>query len=138
MADLNFNMEQFLGEYKTYNNKQYTAAEVGQAAMEARDIERAKSAVESQGFLSLTLSEKLNELGVGKRVLQQIGDTAKGAVEDIISPLADWLEKYEHVYDEKVYNAEMQAMGKQMFFANQALTNEVASGKTGKLLSIDM
>ena len=133
-----FNLNTFLKEYGTYNNRQYTAAENGKAAMEERDIERAKAAVEGQGFLSLTLSEKLNELGVGKRVIQQLGETAVGAVEDIISPLTDWLEKYEHVYDEKVYNAEMQAMGKQMFFARQALTKEAAAGKVGQTLAIDM
>ena len=40
--------------------------------------------------------------------------------------MADWLKEYEHVYDEKVYHAEIQAMGKQMFFAKQALSEETA------------
>ena len=59
MADLNFNREQFLNEYKTYNNRQYTAVENGKAAMEARELEKAKEAVSENKFLGLTLSEKL-------------------------------------------------------------------------------
>ena len=133
-----FNLNTFLQEQKFYNNRQYTAAENGKAAMEQRDIERAQNAVQEQGFLSLTLGEKLNEIGLGKRVIQQIGDTAVGAVEGIITPITDWLEKYEHVYDQKVYNAEMQAMGKQMFFAKQALTIEAASGDVGQKFVYDM
>ena len=42
-------------------------------------------------------SNKINELGVGKRVVQQLGDTALGAVENIVSPLTEWLEKYEKI-----------------------------------------
>ena len=113
-------------------------AENGKAAMEERELERAREATQNVGFLGLTLSEKINELGVGKRVLQQISDTAVGAVGDIISPLTDWLDKYENIFDEKVYNAEIQAMGKQMFFAKQALSTEAASGKVGQKFVYDM
>lgn len=138
MADLNFNREQFLNEYKTYNNRQYTAVENGRAAMEARELEKAKEAISENKFLGLTLSEKLNELGVGKRVIQQIGDTAIGAVEGIISPLTDWLEKYEHAYDENIFKAEIQSMGKQMFFAKQALSAEASVAPVGQKFVYDM
>ena len=83
----------------------------------------------------LTLS---NKLGIGERVLQQIGDTAVGAVEEIISPLTEWLDKYEHVYDEKAYNSEIQAMGKQMFFARQALAEEASTAPVGQKFVYDM
>lgn len=119
-----FNLKTFLNEYKNYNNRQYTAAENGKAAMEERDIQRAQEAVQGSGFLSLTLSEKMAELGIGERVMQQIGDTAIGAVTDIFRPLGDWLDKYENIFDEKMYNAELQANGKQMFFTRQALSRE--------------
>lgn len=133
-----FNMNSFLSEYKSYNNRQYTAAENGQAAMEERDIERAREATQSVGFLGLTLSEKLSELGVGKRVVEQIGDTAKGLITDIVNPLTDWLEKYENIFDERVYNAEMQAMGKQTFFAKQALELEAKSDLIGQIFVYNM
>ena len=94
-----FNLNSFLGEYQSYNNRQYTAAENGKAAMEERDIERAREATQSVGFLGLTLSEKMSELGVGSRVIEQIGDTAKGMVTGIVSPFTEWLEKYEKVFD---------------------------------------
>ena len=70
--------------------------------------------------------EKINELGLGKRVVQQLGDTAVGAIENVVSPLTEWLEKYEHVYDQNIFNTEMQSMGKQMFFAKQALSAEAS------------
>lgn len=133
-----FNLNNFLNEQATYNSRQYTAIENGKAAMEARAIAKAEEAVSNNGFLGLTLSEKLNELGVGKRVIQQIGDTAANTVENIISPITEWLEKYEHVYDQNIFNSEIQSMGKQMFFAKQALTQEASVAPVGQRFVYDM
>ena len=133
-----FNLNKFLNEQATYNSRQYTAIENGKAAMEARAIAKAEEAVSNNGFLGLTLSEKLNELGVGKRVIQQIGDTAANTVENIISPITEWLEKYEHVYDQNIFNSEIQSMGKQMFFAKQALTQEASVAPVGQRFVYDM
>lgn len=134
----NFEMNNFLNEYQTYNARKYTAAENGLAAMEARQVANAQEAIASEGLLSLTLGEKLSELGLGKRVVQQLGETAKGAVEEIVSPIKNYLEKYENIFDERVYNTEMQAMGSQMFFTRQALTEEAASGQVGQRFVFDM
>ena len=133
-----FNLNTFLNEQATYNSRQYTAVENGKAAMEAREIAQAEEAVANNGFLGLTLSEKINELGLGKRVVQQLGDTAVGAVENIVSPLTEWLEKYEHVYDQNIFNTEMQSMGKQMFFAKQALSAEASVAPVGQRFVYDM
>jgi len=132
-----FNLNKFLSEQATYNSRQYTAAENGRAAMEARAVAKAEEAV-NNGFLGLTLSEKLSELGVGKRVAQQLSETAVNAVESIVSPLTDWLEKYEHVYDQNIFNSEIQAMGKQMFFAKQALTAETTTSAVAQNFIMDM
>ena len=132
-----FNLNSFLNEYKTYNNRQYTAAENGKAAMEERELERAKEAVQSTGFLGITLSEKLTELGIGKRVVEQIGDTAKGMVTGVVSPFTEWLEKYEKIFDERVYNSEMQSMGAQMFFTRNELSLEAASHNVGQRFVAD-
>ena len=133
-----FNLNTFLNEQATYNSRQYTAVENGKAAMEAREIAQAEEAVANNGFLGLTLSEKINELGIGKRVVQQLGDTAVGAIENVVSPLTEWLEKYEHVYDQNIFNTEMQSMGKQMFFAKQALSAEAAVAPVGQRFVYDM
>ena len=103
MAEAQFNMQRFLGEQAGYLNRQYTAVENGKAAMEERDIKRAEEAVKEDSFLGLTLSEKLAELGIGDRVVQQLGDTALGMFKDIISPITDYLEKYENIFDQKAY-----------------------------------
>ena len=130
MAD--FEMNSFLNEYKSYNNRQYTIDENGKAAMEARDIERAKEAVQQENFLGLTLSEKLNELGIGKRVVQQLGETATNLVLDIVNPIGEYLEKYENIFDQRVYNAELQAIGKQHFFNAQARAEAAAENPAGQ------
>ena len=127
-----FNLNSFLNEQASYNSRQYTAIENGKAAMEARDIERAEKAVSENSFLGITMSQKFAELGVGHRVVQQLSNTAIGVVENVITPFAQWLEEYEHIYDESLYNAEMQTMGKQMFFAKQALTFEASTAKQGQ------
>ncbi len=133
-----FNLNSFLNEQASYNSRKYTAIENGKAAMEARAIAKAEEAIAQNNFLGLTMSQKFAELGIGQRVVQQLGDTAIGVVEDIVSPIASYLEKYEKVFDKNVYDAEMQAMGKQMFFAQQALSIEAASGEVGQKLVIDM
>jgi hypothetical protein len=136
MAD--FEMNSFLNEYKSYNNRQYTAAENGKAAMEARDIERAKEAVQQENFLGLTLSEKLNELGIGKRVVQQLGETATNLVLDIVNPIGEYLEKYENIFDQRVYHAEIQSYAKQMFFSSQAMSAQAAENPAGQNFVYDM
>lgn len=128
-----FNLNKFLNEYSTYNSKQYTAAENAKAAMEKREEEMVKEAVENnKGFLGITLSEKLSDLGVGKRVIKQLGDTAVNAVGKAVAPISDWLEKYEHIYDDKVYNAEMQALGKQHFYNMRAKAEAAADSPSGQ------
>lgn len=133
-----FNLNNFLQTYKTQTydpTKQHAAAE---ERMEAKLQEQAKEAVESKGFLSLTLSEKMAELGIGERVLQQVADTASGLVTDIVDPLNDYLKKYENIFDQRVYHTEIQSYAKQMFFASQAMKQEASEDTTGQNFVYDM
>ena len=133
-----FNLNQFLQTYKTNTydpTKQHANAE---EKMETKRIEQAQAAVNNGGLLSLTLSEKMAELGVGERVLQQVADTAVGIITDVVNPLSDYLEKYEKVFDENVYNAEIQAYAKQMFFASQAMKQDAAENVVGQNFVLDM
>ena len=77
-----FNLNTFLNSYQqtTYDpTKQHANAEKN---MENKLVKQAENAVHVN-LLSLTLSEKIAELGVGERVLQQFADTAKNLVLDI-------------------------------------------------------
>ena len=133
-----FNLNTFLQTYKTNTydpTKQHAAAE---EKMEAKLVEQAEQAVKQGGFLSLTLSEKMAEIGLGERAMQQIADTAAGLLTDVISPLGDFLEKYENIFDERVYNSEIQAYAKQMFFASQAMKQEASNNTTGQNFVLDM
>ena len=133
-----FNLNNFLQTYttQTYDpTKQHAAAE---ERMEAKLQEQAKEAVENKGFLSLTLSEKMAELGVGERVLKQVADTASGLVTDIVDPLNEYLKKYENIFDQRVYHSEIQSYAKQMFFASQAMKQEASEDTTGQNFVYDM
>ena len=138
MAEAQFSMQSFIREKDGYLNRQYTAVENGKAAMEKRDVERARKAVVEDSFLGLTLSEKLAELGIGDRVIQQLGDTALGMFKDIVDPITGYLKTYENIFDQDVYYAEMQAMGKQMWQAKMALSEDAASREVGQNFVLDM
>ena len=133
-----FNLNNFLQTYKTQTydpTKQHAAAE---AKMEANLEAKAEEAVSGNGFLSLTLSEKMAELGIGERVMQQVADTATGFVTDIIDPLNDYLKKYENIFDQRVYRTEIQSYAKQMFFASQAMKQEASEDTKGQNFVYDM
>jgi len=133
-----FNLNNFLQTYKTQTydpTKQHAAAE---EKMEAKLKEQAQEAIQNKGLLSLTLSEKMAELGLGDRVLKQVADTAVGLVTDIVNPIGDYLEKYENIFDQRVYNTEIQSYAKQMFFASQAMKSEAAENTTGQNFVYDM
>ena len=119
-----FNLTNFLNTYKGMVDKKYTASENAQAAMEERAIKQAEEAVKDSGFLTLTLTEKLEELGLGGRVAQQLGDTALNFLKSFVNPITDYLENYQNIFDQQAYNAEIQSYAKQMFFANQAMIEE--------------
>ena len=133
-----FNLNTFLQTYKnnTYDpTKQHAVAE---ERMESRLEEKAEEAVNKNGFLTLTLAEKMAELGIGERVLQQVADTATGLVTDIVDPLNEYLKKYENIFDQRVYHSEIQSYAKQMFFASQAMKQEASEDTKGQNFVYDM
>ncbi len=133
-----FNLNNFLQTYKTQTydpTKQHAAAE---EKMETKLEQEAQEAVQKSNFLSLTLSEKMAELGIGERALQQIADTAVGVITDVVNPINDYLEKYENIFDQRVYNTEIQSYAKQMFFASQAMKKEASENKVGQNFVYDM
>jgi hypothetical protein len=133
-----FNLNTFLQTYKseTYDpTNQHASAK---KEMEEKLIHQAEEAAKSSGFLTLTLSEKLAELGVGERVMQQFADTALGLLQDVANPITDYLEKYENIFDDRVYNAEIQSYAKQMFFAGQAMKQDAAENPVGQNFVYDM
>ena len=133
-----FNLNTFLQTYQqaTYDpTKQHTAAENN---MEQRLVEQAEAAVKQSGLLTLTLSEKLAEMGVGERVLQQFADTATNLLLDVVNPIGDYLEKYENIFDQRIYNTEIQSYAKQMFFSSQAMRAQAAENPVGQNFVYDM
>ena len=133
-----FNLNTFLQTYQqnTYDpTKQHSAAE---AKMEEKLVQQAEAAVRESGFLTLTLSEKMAELGVGERVLQQFADTATNLLLEVVNPIGDYLEKYENIFDQRVYNTEIQSYAKQMFFSSQAMQIQAEENPIGQNFVYDM
>lgn len=133
-----FNLNTFLQTYKhaTYDpTKQHSAAEEN---MEQRLLQQAEDAVKESGFLTLTLSEKMAELGIGERALQQFADTAMNILTDVVNPIGDYLEKYENIFDQRVYNTEIQSYAKQMFFSSQAMKAQASENPVGQRFVYDM
>lgn len=127
-----FNLNTFLQTYKqaTYDpTKQHAAAENN---MEAKLVQQAENAVKDSGFLTLTLSEKIAELGIGERVLQQFSDTALDLLLDVVRPIGDYLETYENIFDQQAYNSQIQTYAKHMFFAGQAMKEQAEDNPTGQ------
>ena len=133
-----FNLNTFLQTYQqsTYDpTKQHAAAE---ANMEQQLVEQAENAVKSTGLLTLTLSEKLAEAGIGERALQQFADSAMNLLTEVVNPIGDYLEKYENIFDQRIYNSEIQSYAKQMFFSSQAMKAQAAENPVGQNFVYEM
>ena len=133
-----FNLNTFLQTYQqaTYDpTKQHKAAEEN---MEQQLVQKAEEAVKESGLLTLTLSEKMAEMGVGERVLHQFAESATNLLLDVVNPIGDYLEKYENIFDQRVYNTEIQSYAKQMFFASQAMRQDASERPVGQRFVYDM
>ena len=139
MAD-SFNLDNF--KNNSYKASIYDPTNLyakAEANMEAEDIKRAEAEVGKQeGLLSLTIKGKLAEYGIGERVMQQLKDTAVGMLTDVIDPLTDYLEKYEKVFDENLFNSEFQGYAKELFFSNYAMSEEDAQKEVGRKFMYNM
>ena len=133
-----FNLNRVLQEQNTYVQRQYTAGENGKAAMAQREIENAKKAIESQrGFLNLTLQQKIQEIIIPERVLQEFSDVAVKTLTGAVQPFLDWLEENEVYYTDNLFNSAIQADAKQLFYTKWALSKEAEEGQLGQQFFAD-
>ena len=125
-----YNFNQVVNNSLQYLKKEYTAAAIAKEAMEKQEIEAAKAAIaeESNGFGTLTIGEKLAQAGIGKRVVQQIADTAVNAVGEVLSPLTEYLNKYEKIFDEELYKKEFNGDAFQIYSASQEMQKAASKG----------
>ena len=127
-----FNLNRVLQEQSTYLQRQYTAGENGKAAMAERELENAKKAVEAQkGFLDLTLQQKIQEIMIPDRVMQEFSEVAIKTLTGAVQPFLDWLEDNEIYYTDNLFNAAIQADAKQLFYTKWALSREASESKVG-------
>jgi len=129
----NFNLNRVLQEQNTYVQRQYNAGENGRAAMEQRELQNAKNAVEAQkGFLNLTLQQKIQEIMIPERVLQEFSEVAIKTLTGAVQPFLDWLDENEVYYTENLFQNAIQADAKQLFYTKWALQKESEEGAVGQ------
>ena len=134
-----FNLQNVLSAQNDYVNRKYTSGENGKAAMEQRELQNAQKAIEAQGsFLSLTLSEKIKDIMIPERVMQEFQDVAVNTLMGAIDPFLQWLEENEIYYTENMFTNAIQADAKQMFYTNMALAKEASSNEAGQKFVYDM
>ena len=125
MADTNFNFNHVVQNSAKYLEKDYTAAGHAAEQMEQAEKVRVEQAIkfESAGFLGITLGQKLTDAGIGRRVAKQLVDTATGAVGRVVSPLSEYLDKYENVFNGTI-QAEFNGDAYQLYSASNAMAEE--------------
>lgn len=134
-----FNLNRVLKEQNSYVQRNYTGSENGRAAMEQRELQNAQQAIEAQkGFLSLTLQEKIKEVMVPERVLQEFTDVAIKTLSSAVEPFMKWLEENEVYYTENMFNTAIQADAKQLYYTKYALSNEAAQENLGQQFWMEM
>lgn len=134
-----FNLNRVLKEQNSYVQRNYTGGENGRAAMEQRELQNAQQAIEAQkGFLSLTLQEKIKEVMVPERVLQEFTDVAIKTLSSAVEPFMKWLEENEVYYTENMFNTAIQADAKQLYYTKYALSNEAAQENLGQQFWMEM
>ncbi len=128
-----FNLNRVLQEQNSYVQRQYTAAENGLAAMEQRELQNAQRAIEAeQGFLNLTLNQKIQDLMIPERVLQEFTDVAVNTLMSAVEPFLKWLEENEVYYNENLFTTAIQADAKQLYYTKSALAKEAEGDKLGQ------
>ena len=128
-----FNLNTVLQEHNQYAQRKYTPEENAQAAMEQRELENAQRAIDSKkGFLDLTLQEKIQELMVPDRVMQEFSDVAVKTLMGAVQPFLDWLDENEVYYTDNLFKTAIQSDAKQLFYTKHALAQEASNGDVGQ------
>ena len=138
MAEM-FNLQNVLNEQSSYVNQKYTSEETAKKNMEKRELDKAKNALNAEkGFLELTLKEKIKEIMVPERVLEEWGKVITDTTMGAFNPFLQWLEENEIYYNENLFVNAIQADAKQIFFTNRALAKQAIENGTGTEFSMTM
>jgi len=127
-----FNLNEVLKNQYEYLKKNYTAAENGQEAMLNRELENAKKAVEGEGFLGLTLKQKINDMMPSELLQEEFKKVAIDTLTAAIQPFLDYLEKNEVAFNPVMFQEQINADAKQLFYAQLALKKESEQNQSGQ------
>ena len=127
-----FNLNQVINNAGSWASQKYTAQEIAEQAMVQRQIEKAKAAVESeQGFLGLTIQNKIKQMMVPEVVMQEIQDVAVKTFMGSLDPFFKWLEENEIAYSENMFEESIRGDAKKLFYTRLALQKEASKEMVG-------
>ncbi len=127
-----FNLNQVINNAGSWASQKYTAQEIAEQAMAQRQIEKAKAAVESeQGFLGLTIQNKIKQMMVPEVVMQEIQDVAVKTFMGSLDPFFQWLEENEIAYSENMFEESIRGDAKKLFYTRLALQKEASKEMVG-------
>lgn len=133
---LNYNLANVLANQEKWAQGKYNSEEIAEKNMLERELQNAQQAIDSQRtFLDLTLKEKVDELLIPARVVEELRDVAVKTLTSAVEPFMKWLEENEVYYTENMFTEAIQSDAKQLFYTKYALSNEAASATTGTQFS---
>ena len=114
-------------DYNISSDK-YTAGAYGQQRMLERELDNAEKAIKEEGkLLNITMKQKLKELGVPSRVMQEIGEVFVKKVlnTEAVQKGLDWLEEMEVYYTENLFEEKIRPDLKQIHQTKYALAKDI-------------
>lgn len=135
----NFNLHNAL-QSNQYVLQQYTVQEVAEKNMLNRELENAQKVLDAQtGFLGLTLGEKIKDLMIPGRVIDELRDVAINTLTQPAQQFFAWLDENELGYNVEKWEDEIRGNVKQLNQTRKALYNAVAkNGLPGSNFTYNM
>ena len=130
-----FNLSEVLKNQYEYLKRSYTANENGEQAMLNRELENAQKAIEGEGFLGLTLKQKIEEMMPSELMREEFLKVTIDTLSAAVQPFMDYLEKNELAFDPDKYQETLNPYAKQLFYAHRALEAESQKNASGQKFS---
>ncbi len=136
---LNYNLANVLANQEKWVQGKYNSEEIAEKNMLDRELQNAQQALDSQRtFLGLTLKEKVDELKIPARVVEELKDVALKTLAVPLEPFMKWLEENEAYYTENMFTELIQSDAKQLNQTYYHLTKETANTEVGKQFQMKM
>lgn len=133
--DNQYNLDKVLANQYNYVNEKYTAESNAQAAMLNAELERAKKAVEGEGFGFLLIKDKLDRMMPSELMREEFLKVTIDTLTSAIQPFLNYLETNEVAFNPEMFQEAINSNAKQLFYAQLALKKESEQSQSGQKFS---